>query len=57
MKKLATSLIAVTIFVMSSCEKQEVLPDKPQIKEKLKECRNCEGSWDLTKTNPEDDEG
>ncbi|WP_411274028.1 hypothetical protein [Daejeonella sp.] len=39
MKKLTMSLIAAMIIVMTSCEKQEITPDKPVIKENLKECR------------------
>jgi len=42
------TLIAAMVFIMASCEKDEITPSKPDAKEKLKQCRTCEGSWDRT---------
>ncbi len=52
MKRISMSLIAAMIVMITSCEKQEINPDRPVIKENLKECRTCEGHWDIDGTTP-----
>ncbi|MDP3467549.1 MAG: hypothetical protein Q8S11_04410 [Daejeonella sp.] len=48
--KLGIAIVIIILF--SSCTKDDLpCPDK-RVKEKLKECRGCSGSWDLTDTVP-----
>ncbi len=45
--------IATMILVLfSSCAKDDLPSPDKRVKEKLKECRGCSGSWDLTDTVP-----
>jgi hypothetical protein len=46
MKRISIVLVTMMIFVVTSCEKDELTPPKPNAKEQLKGCRTCEGSWD-----------
>lgn len=48
MSKLILTLFALMALIFASCEKDEITPTKPVPKEKLIECRTCEGHWDLT---------
>lgn len=48
MKTLTMTLVAVMCIAMTSCQKEEITPSQPNAKEHLKECKNCEGSWDVT---------
>ncbi|MES2872422.1 MAG: hypothetical protein V4708_01785 [Bacteroidota bacterium] len=48
MSKLILTLFAFMALIFASCEKNEITPLKPDLKEKLRECRTCEGQWDLT---------
>ena len=50
MSKLFLTLFAFMALIFASCEKEEITPSKPGVKEKLNQCRTCEGSWD--RTNP-----
>ena len=47
MKRISIALAAVLFLAMASCQKEEITPSKPDLKEKLKQCRTCEGHWDL----------
>lgn len=47
MKKL-TVLVGLFLMVLSACKKDEILPLKPNPKNSIIACKNCEGSWDLT---------
>ncbi len=48
MKRISIALIAVMVMVMTSCEKETIEPSKPDSKDKLKDCKDCGGSWDIT---------
>jgi hypothetical protein len=48
MRKISMTLVAVIVILMTSCEKEEITPSKLDSKDKLIECRKCEGSWDRT---------
>jgi hypothetical protein len=52
MRKIFIPLAAVMVIMMISCEKEEITPSSPDIKENLRECRTCEGSWDITVITP-----
>lgn len=40
------------VIVITACQKEEIKPSKPDPKEKLINCKMCEGHWDLTDTIP-----
>ena len=48
MKRISIVLVTMMIIVVTACEKDEITPSKPDLKEKLRECRTCEGHWDKT---------
>lgn len=52
MKKLSLYLLASMILFATACEKSELSPSKPNLKENLYDCRKCEGNWDLTDSIP-----
>jgi hypothetical protein len=53
MKRIASALVLLVLFLISSCEKDNFSPSSPEGKDKLKECKDCGGSWDIT--DPEGD--
>lgn len=52
MKKISITLAALIIILATACQKDEIKPSKPDPKNKVIDCRKCEGSWDLTDTIP-----
>ena len=47
MSKFTLTFFAFMALIFASCEKEEITPSKLDSKDKLIECRKCEGSWDL----------
>ena len=50
MSKSILTLFAFMALIFASCEKDEITPSKPDPKENLRECKMCEGHWDLADT-------
>lgn len=48
--KLGIAIVIIILF--SSCTKDDLPTPAKSVKEKLKECRGCSGSWDLTDSVP-----
>ena len=51
MKKL-TALAAMIIIVITACQKDEINLQEPNFKDKIINCRTCEGQWDLKDSIP-----
>lgn len=45
-------IATMILMLFSSCTKDDLPSPNKSVKEKLKECRGCSGSWDLTDTIP-----
>ncbi len=52
MKKCLIVFVATGLILTISCKKEEIKPLDLKVKEQLRECRSCSGSWDLTDTIP-----
>ncbi len=48
MKRISMTFVTVMVIIMTSCEKEDIKPSKPDHKDNLKECLRCGGSWDIT---------
>jgi hypothetical protein len=53
MKRIASALVLAVVILTTSCEKDNTKPSSPEVKDKLKECKDCGGGWDIT--DPEGD--
>jgi len=51
MKKSAICFSAIFIVLTAACEKQEINPSNPTLKNEKKECKRCQGTWDITDTS------
>lgn len=50
--KAKLGLLTIIIALFISCTKDDLPTPDQSVKEKLKDCRGCSGSWDLTDTVP-----
>lgn len=51
MKRILIAL-AAGMFVITSCEKEELKPSKPNTQDQLMDCKKCDGTWDITDSIP-----
>lgn len=52
MKNINLLILAFIFIVLASCQKDDIRPLNPKATDNVIDCKNCEGSWDLTKPIP-----
>ena len=46
MKKFILTLTGLIILLATSCQKDDITPSKPQLRQQIIECRSFTGQWD-----------